>query len=85
VKLKMKEGKQAVKMTLLSCPRFRSTEVRLWLSVMAYYQRCEQQPPAQSIPHTGRRFLFGLQRAQILHREAIGPGAYLQANHIISF
>ncbi len=32
----MKEGKQAVKMTRLSCHRFRSNEVRLWLSVMAY-------------------------------------------------
>ncbi len=28
--------KQAVKMTRLSCHRFRSNEVRLWLSVMAY-------------------------------------------------
>jgi hypothetical protein len=32
----MKEGKQAVKMTRLSCHRFRSNEVRLWLSVIAY-------------------------------------------------
>jgi hypothetical protein len=31
-----KEGKQAVKMTRLSCRRFRSNEVRLWLSVIAY-------------------------------------------------
>jgi hypothetical protein len=31
----IKEGKQAVKMTRLSCHRFRSIEVRLWLSVMA--------------------------------------------------
>jgi hypothetical protein len=30
------EGKQAVKMTRLSCHRFRSNEVRLWLFVMAY-------------------------------------------------
>jgi hypothetical protein len=30
----IKEGKQAVKMTRLSCHRFRSNEVRLWLSVM---------------------------------------------------
>jgi hypothetical protein len=28
--------KQAVKMTRLSCHRFRSNEVRLWLSLMAY-------------------------------------------------
>ena len=28
-------GRQAVKMSRLSCPRFRSNEVRLWLSVMA--------------------------------------------------
>src|SRR5207247_3947131 len=28
----IKEGKQAVKMTRLSCHRFRSNEVRLWLS-----------------------------------------------------
>jgi hypothetical protein len=32
----IKEGKQAVKMTRLSCHRFRSNEVRLWLSVIAY-------------------------------------------------
>ena len=32
----IKEGKQAVKMTRLSCHRFRSNEVRLCLSVMAY-------------------------------------------------
>jgi hypothetical protein len=32
----IKECKQAVKMTRLSCHRFRSNEVRLWLSVIAY-------------------------------------------------
>ena len=32
----IKEGKQAVKMTRLSCYRFRSNEVRLWLSIIAY-------------------------------------------------
>jgi hypothetical protein len=32
----IKEGKQAVKMTRLSCHRFPSNEVRLWLSVIAY-------------------------------------------------
>jgi hypothetical protein len=32
----IKEGQQAVKMTRLSCHRFRSNEVRLWLSVIAY-------------------------------------------------
>jgi len=32
----IKEGKQAVKMTRLSCPRFRANEVRLWLSLIAY-------------------------------------------------
>jgi len=31
----IKEGKQAVKMTRLSCHRFRSDEVRLWLSLIA--------------------------------------------------
>jgi hypothetical protein len=30
----IKEGKQAVKMTRLNCHRFRSNEVRLWLSVI---------------------------------------------------
>ncbi len=30
----IKEGKQAVRMTRLSCHRFRSNEVRLWLSVI---------------------------------------------------
>jgi hypothetical protein len=32
----IKEGKQAVKMTRLSCHRFRSDEVWLWLSLIAY-------------------------------------------------
>jgi Transposase DDE domain group 1 len=32
----IKERKQAVKMTRLSCHHFRSNEVRLWLSVIAY-------------------------------------------------
>lgn len=32
----IKEGKPAVKMTRLSCYRFRSNEVRLWLSVISY-------------------------------------------------
>jgi hypothetical protein len=32
---RIKEGKQAVEMTRLSCHRSRSDEVRLWLSVMA--------------------------------------------------
>ena len=32
----IKEGKQAVKMTRLSCHRFRASEVRLQLSVLAY-------------------------------------------------
>ena len=31
-----KEGKQAVKMTRLSCHCLRANEVRLWLSVIAY-------------------------------------------------
>jgi hypothetical protein len=32
----IKEGKQAVKMTRLSCHRLRANEVRLWLSLIAY-------------------------------------------------
>jgi transcriptional regulator with XRE-family HTH domain len=32
----IKEGKQAVAMTRLSCHRFRANEARLWLSVIAY-------------------------------------------------
>ena len=32
----IKEGKQTVKITRLSCHHFRSNEVRLWLSVLAY-------------------------------------------------
>jgi len=34
----IKEGKQVVKMTRLSCHRFRSNEVRLWLSLIAYWE-----------------------------------------------
>ena len=32
----IKEGKEAVKITRLSCHRFRSNEVRLWLRLIAY-------------------------------------------------
>jgi len=32
----IKEGKQAVEMTWLSCHRLRSNEARLWLNVIAY-------------------------------------------------
>ncbi len=32
----IKEGKRAVKMTRLSCHRFRANEVRLWLGLIAY-------------------------------------------------
>ncbi len=32
----IKEGKQAVKMTRLSCHRFRANQARLWLSLIAY-------------------------------------------------
>jgi hypothetical protein len=32
----IKEGKQAVNMTRLSCHQLRSNEARLWLSVIAY-------------------------------------------------
>jgi len=32
----IKEGKQAVKMTRLSCHRLRGNEVRLWLSILVY-------------------------------------------------
>ena len=35
----IKEGKLAVKITRLSCRRFRSNEVRLWLSLIAYNLR----------------------------------------------
>ncbi|MGO9056291.1 MAG: transposase [Candidatus Binataceae bacterium] len=33
---RIKEGKQAVAMTRLSCHRFRANEARLWLSLIAY-------------------------------------------------
>jgi hypothetical protein len=39
----IKEGKQAVAMTRLSCHRFRANEVRLWLSVQ----------PGQSVAAAG--------------------------------
>lgn len=37
---RIKEGKQAVKMTRLSWHRFRASEVPLWLSVIAYTLEC---------------------------------------------
>ena len=66
----IKEGKQAVKMTRLSCHRFRSNEVRLWLSLIAYnlgnlwrrlvlpkkIENCVHEPQeAQTEPETGLR------------------------------
>jgi hypothetical protein len=42
----IKEGKQAVKMTRLSCHRFRANEVRLWLSV-------HRLQPRQSVATVG--------------------------------
>jgi hypothetical protein len=32
----IKEGKQVVALTRLSCHRFRANQVRLWLSLIAY-------------------------------------------------
>src|SRR5208283_1255390 len=42
----IKEGKQAVKMTRLSCHRFRSNEVRLALSLLAYNPASADPRPA---------------------------------------
>ena len=42
----IKEGKQAVKMTRLSCHRFRPNQVRLWLNVMAYNLGSRRRRPA---------------------------------------
>jgi hypothetical protein len=42
----IKEGKQAVKITPLRCHRFRSNEVRLWLSVIGL-------PPGESVATAG--------------------------------
>jgi hypothetical protein len=42
----IKEGKQTVAMTRLSCHRFRANEVRLWLSVVSrlFYQSSRKMP-----------------------------------------
>jgi hypothetical protein len=40
----IKEGKQAVKMTRLSCHRFRSNEVRLWLPRKQQIWSCVMRP-----------------------------------------
>ena len=55
----IKEGKQAVAMTRLSCHRFRSNEVRLWLSVghvtfkMGSFSARRPTSPFRTIPVTG--------------------------------
>jgi hypothetical protein len=53
----IKEGKQAVRMTRLSCHRFRANEVRLALSVLAYNlgtsgggSRCRDGCPRNRLP-----------------------------------
>src|SRR5262249_56010774 len=53
----IKEGKQAVAMTRLSCHRFRANEVRLWLSVIAYnlgnlWRRPALPPPVGTLALT---------------------------------
>jgi hypothetical protein len=58
----IKEGKQAVKMTRLSCHRFRSNEVRLWLIVIASSHK-NSKIPLESFMNTvkknfGRPLLF---------------------------
>ena len=50
----IKEGKQAVKMTQLSCHRFSANEVRLWLSLIAYnlgnlWRRLVRRPDSQLV------------------------------------
>ncbi len=40
----IKEGKQTVAMTRLSCHRFRANEVRLWLSVIALVAAGREPP-----------------------------------------
>jgi hypothetical protein len=55
----IKEGKQAVKLTRLSCHRFRANEVRLWLSLIAYNlgnlcRRPQPSPWPSSVPIRAR-------------------------------
>lgn len=49
---RIQKGKQAVKMTRLSCHHFRSNEVHLWLSVMAYNlgNPWPGRPPGRVLP-----------------------------------
>jgi hypothetical protein len=54
----IKEGKQAVKVTRLSCPHFWSSEVRLWLGVLVYNlgNLWRRMPPKMSwIPEYEKR------------------------------
>ena len=57
----IKESKQAVKMTRLSCHRLRANEVRLWLSVIAYNLGNLWRRPALPAP-IGKWSLTSLQQ-----------------------
>jgi hypothetical protein len=46
----IKEDKQAVRMTRLSCHRFRSNEVRLWLSLIVYNMGNPGRPLGRVLP-----------------------------------
>jgi hypothetical protein len=72
----IKEGKQAVAMTRLSCHRFRANEVRLWLSLIAYnlgkLWRVEDMKHTAGAPHSSSAcrlgFLNALQHGRYLIR-----------------
>jgi hypothetical protein len=61
----IKEGKHAVKMTRLSCHKFRSNEVRLWLTITAYNlgNLCRRLALPQRI---GNRSLTSLQQRLLM-------------------
>ena len=66
----IKGGKQAVKMTRLSCHRFRANEVRLQLSVLAYNQQLLVKTGGRLVKHA--RYYWPLLAEGHLTRRVFG-------------
>jgi hypothetical protein len=72
----IKEGKQAVAMTRLSCHRFRANEVRLWLSLIAYNLGNLRRRLVLPAP-TGRWSLTSLQQRLVKNRRMFNKACTL--------
>ena len=86
-----KEGKQAVKMTRLSCHRFCANEVRLWLSVIAYnlgnlWRRLAlpAHVPLQVVVGGKAKGVLNVSRFQRLVQLRLGKGGVAAESHFLA-